>query len=489
VAALLDPGTEIDGFRIEAQLHSGGMAVVYAVSSPAAEFPLVMKVPRLGHGEPAESVVSFEVEQMVLAALEGPHVPRYVAAGDVARQAYIVMEHVEGRSLKDWTDRGPIPAEEVAALGSAVATALHSLHLQEAIHLDLKPSNVIVRPGGEAVLIDFGLAHHAHYPDLLAEEIRSPIGSAPYISPEQVMGVRWEPRSDVFALGALLYELATGRMPFGAPTTRAALRKRLWRDPAPPRALVKTVPEWLQEVILRCLEVDVRDRYPSAAQVAFDLANPDQIGVGARGRRTRRDGSLAVFKRWVKAAGYEPGDGPGPAVRLAGPSIVLVAIATQHADEAQLDALREAVRRMRAGAGEQRFACVTVIRPTPELGGSTEEESATSQRIKHLVILRHWAEPLGLGTGQISFHVVESSEPADAILKYARMNQVDHVVIGAPPKDVPLRGMLGTVQSAVSSDAAPEPLQFFRLLGTVSTKVAAEAPCSVTVVRARRAAS
>src|SRR5512139_3285378 len=122
------------------------MAVIYAVSGPDAGFPLVMKVPRLGHGEPAESIVSFEVEQMVLAALEGPHVPRFVAAGDLARQPYLVMEHVQGRSLAEWTEHAPIRPEEVAALGSAVATALHSLHLQEAIHLDLKPSNVMIRP-------------------------------------------------------------------------------------------------------------------------------------------------------------------------------------------------------------------------------------------------------------------------------------------------------------------------------------------------------
>ncbi len=483
MAALLDPGTEIDGFRIGRQLHSGGMAVLYAVTGPDAGFPLLMKVPRLGYGEPAESVVSFEVEQMVLAALHGPHVPRLVATGDLARQPYLVMEHVEGRSLSEWVDRAPIPAAEVAALGGAIATALHSVHLQGAIHLDLKPSNVLVRPGGDAVLIDFGLAHHAHYPDLLAEELRNPIGSAPYIAPEQVMGVRWDPRSDVFALGAILYELATGKMPFGAPRSRAALRRRLWRDPVPPRAIAASVPEWLQEVILRCLEPDARDRYPSAAQAAFDLANPEQVGVGARGRRTRRDAPLAVLKRWVKAVGFEPGEGPAPAARLAGPSIVLVAIATQHADEAQLEALREAVRRMRAGQGDLRFACVTVTRPAPELGGGSEAESATSQRIRHLVLLRHWAEPLGLAAGQISFHVLESGDPADAILKYARSNQVDHVVIGAPPREVPLRGMLGTVQSAVSTEAAPEPLQLLRLLGTVSSKVAAEAPCTVTVVR------
>jgi nucleotide-binding universal stress UspA family protein len=488
VAALLDPGTELDGFRIEGQVHSGGMAVLYAVSAADAPFPLLMKVPRLGHGEPAESVVSFEVEQLVLSALHGAHVPRLVASGDLAHQPpYLVMERVEGRVLKEWTERAPVPPGEVAALGAAVATALHDLHLQGAIHLDVKPSNVILRPGGEAVLVDFGLAHHAHYPDLLAEELRAPIGSAPYIAPEQVMGVRWEPRSDVFALGAVLYELATGRTPFGSPSTRGALRQRLWRDPVPPRAIVPAVPEWLQEVILRCLAPDPADRYPSAAQVAFDLANPEQVAVGPRGRKRRRDGRLAVLRRWLKAASSEPAERPRETGRLAGPSIVLVAIATQHADDAQLEALREAVRRMRAGAGEQRFACLTVIRPAPDVAAATEEETATRQRIKHLVLLRHWAEPLGLGPGQISFHVVEASDPADAILRYARANQVDHVVIGAPPRDVPLRGMLGTVQSAVSPEAAPEPMQLLRLLGTVSTKVAAEAPCSVTVVRARRA--
>ncbi|HET7824946.1 MAG TPA: protein kinase, partial [Anaeromyxobacter sp.] len=483
MAALLDPGTELDGFRIGPHLHVGGMAIIYPVEGgPAAPpFPSIMKVPRLGPGEPAESVVAFEVEQTVLGAVKGACVPRLVAAGDLARRPYLVMERVDGRPLSEWVDRAPLPPDEVARLGAAVATALHGLHLQEAIHLDLKPSNVIVRPSGEAVLIDFGLAHHAHYPDLLAEEIRSPIGSAPYVSPEQVMGIRWEPRSDVFALGAILYELSTGELPFGDSSSRSALRRRLWRDPVPPRAIAPSLPEWLQEVILRCLDPEPSGRYPSAAQAAFDLSNPEHLAVTARGRRRRRDGPLAVLRRWLKAIGVEPGEGPAPTARLAGPSIVLVAIATQHADEPQLEALRETVRRMRAGGDAQRLACITVIKPAPELGGSTEEEAATSQRIKHLVLLRSWAEPLGLGPGHISFHVLESGDAADAIVRYARMNQVDHIVIGSPPRDVPLGGMLGTVSTRVSPDAAPEPLQLLRLLGTVSSKVAADAPCTVTV--------
>jgi nucleotide-binding universal stress UspA family protein len=481
----LEIGATLDGFRIEAQVHSGGMAVLYRVSGPPTGFPLLMKVPRLGHGEPASSLISFEVEQMVLEALEGRHVPRFVAKGDLANVPYIVMERVEGRSLDEWVARAPLPAEEVARLGAALADAVHSLHLQDAIHLDLKPSNVMIRPDGEAVLVDFGLAHHGHFPDLLAEEYRRPIGSAPYISPEQIAGGRSDPRSDLFSLGVVLYELATGALPYGRPTSEGGLRARLWQSPTPPRAVTASVPEWLQEVILHCLEVDAGDRYPSASQIAFDLAHPDQIGVGERGRRLRRPGRLAVLRRWIKAAGYEPPEVPRASAAVARASIVLAAVASTHTDEAQADAIREAVRRILATGEHTRLAVVSVVRPTSELGGSTQEETASRQRIRHLVVLRHWAEPLQLSPGQVSFHVVESAEPAEALLAYARANHVDHIVIGAPPRDVALRGMLGAVSTRVAPDAAPEPLSFFRLLGTVSTKVAAEAPCTVTLVRAR----
>jgi nucleotide-binding universal stress UspA family protein/predicted Ser/Thr protein kinase len=463
-AAPLEAGAELDGFRIEERLHSGGMGHVYAVSRPGAPFPMVMKVPRIGHGEPASSIVTFEVEQMVLAALNGPHAPRFVAAGDLERQPYLVMERIDGRSLQDWVDGGLVAPPEVARLGAALATAVHALHAQEALHLDLKPANVLVRPTGEAVLIDFGLARHAHYPDLLAEEFRRPIGSAPYISPEQVLGVRDDPRSDVFSMGVILYELATGRLPFGMPKA-GGLRRRLWRDPVPPRALVPDLPPSLQEVILRCLEPRASARYATAAQVAFDLSHPDQVTVGERGLRVRRAGPLAVMKRWVVAAGMEASPLVRPSAHLAGATIVMVAVATAHGDDAQLEALRRAVKRLLPEGGRTRVACVTVVRTASELGGARDEDTAANRHIRQLVVLRHWAEPMALPAQQLSFHVLESDDPADALLEYARANQVDHVVIGAPPRDVPLKG----------------------ILGTVATKVAIEAPCSVTVVRASRA--
>lgn len=461
----IEAGTVIDGFTVGEKLHAGGQGVIYRVAPPPdrpdLDFPLLMKVPRLGPGEPSETVVTYEVETTVHAALSGPHVPRFVAAGDLARQPYVVMEAIEGESLKAWAERAPIPPEEVAVLGAAVATALHALHVQEVVHLDLKPANVIVRPDGRAVLVDFGLAHHAHYPDLLAEEFRHPMGSAPYISPEQVLGVRQDPRSDVFALGALLYQLATGEYPHGSPSTVGGLRRRLWHMPMSPRRIRPEIPEWLQEVILRCLEHQAANRYASAAQVASELGHPDQVTVTERGRRLRRPGPGKLLKAWIMATGYEPSPMERPSHHLASASIVMAAVATLHKNEARFQVLREVVQRLLATDPDRRLTCVTVIPRSSELAGGREDESGTSQRIKHLVLLRNWAEPLGLEPDRLTYHVIESNDPAAALLEYAKVNQVDHLVIGAPPADVPLKGTF------------------------ISTRVAAEATCSVTVVRPR----
>jgi len=465
VTTPIEPGTVIDGFRVEEKLHAGGQGVIYRVAPPPGrpelDFPLLMKVPRLGPGEPSETVVTYEVETTVHAALKGPHVPRFVAAGDLAVRPYVVMEAIQGESLKAWAERAPIPPEEVAVLGAAVATALHALHLQEVVHLDVKPANVMIRPDGSAVLVDFGLARHALYPDLLAEEFRHPMGSAPYISPEQVLGMRQDPRSDVFALGAVLYQLATGEYPHGNPTSVGGLRRRLWHLPASPRRLRPELPEWLQEVILRCLEAQAADRYASAAQVASELTHPDQVTVTERGRRLRRPGLGRFLKSWIMAAGYEPSPLERPSQQLAAASIVMAAVATQHKNEQRFQVLREVVQRLLASDPGRRLTCVTVIRPASELAGGREEEAGTSQRIKHLVLLRNWAEPLGLEADRLTYHVIESGDPAGALLEYAKVNQVDHLVIGAPPADVPLKGTF------------------------ISTRVAAEATCSVTVVRPR----
>jgi eukaryotic-like serine/threonine-protein kinase len=448
---VIEPGTEIDGFTLGEQIHRGTMASIYRLVGDDGPLPLIMKIPRLGAGERPANVISFEVCRIVLGALkQSPHHPTLVAYGDVETTPYLVMEYIDGRMLNEWTRRAPIPAEETAQLGHALAMALHDIHRQDVVHLDLKSTNVMYRPSGEAAIIDFGLSSHRHYPDLLAEEFRIPIGNWSYMSPEQVLGLRCDPRSDLFALGALLYELATGKSPFGMPNSPAQLRRRLYRDPVPPRAIAPQTPQWLQEVILHCLEVDGGERYGSAAQVAFDLANPAQVAITERGERQRRGGLGTLARRWLGARKFEPQPCPPPTTSITLAPIVMVAIGAAQNDEPLFDALRDAVRRICAVEERCRVACTTVVPPAAALS----DDTATGRHIKHLVNLRRWAKPLQLPEERLTYHVLESEKPESALIDYATMNDVDQIVIGADAR-------------------------WF-------ARVVAAAPCSVTVVRARR---
>lgn len=461
MGALL-PGTEIDGFRLGEMIHAGSMASIYRLTGPHGPLPLVMKIPRLGPGERAVNVIGFEVCRIVLGALEeGPHHPTLVAYGDVETIPYLVMELVEGTRLNDWVSRAPVPPEEISRLGCAFALALRDLHRQDVVHLDLKPTNVLYRAGGEAVIIDFGLAHHSHFPDLLAEDLRFPVGNWVYMSPEQALGVRCDPRSDIYALGGILYELATGRLPFGRPHSIAELRKRLYRDPVPPRTTVPATPGWLQEIILHCLEADARDRYASAEQVAFDLANPAGVVLTERGSRQRRAGWGTLLKRRVRAARFEPAPCPPPVRQSKGANVVAVAIAPRETNEPLNEALRRAALRFIVADSGCRIACLTVVPPAAALSGEGEENSATGRHIRCLVELRRWAKPLELPEERVTYHVLESDRPAAALVDYATMTDVGQMLIGAPRNGAP------------------------RLIAGVCAHVVAEAPCSVTVVRPR----
>jgi eukaryotic-like serine/threonine-protein kinase len=242
----IESGIDLDGYLIGERIHRGGMASLWAASHPALDFPLLVKAPVLVEGTDPAAIVSFEMEQMILPRLTGPHVPRYVAQGEYEGHPYLVMERIPGASLLPALERLPLPWAEVAKLGSRIALALEDVHRQHVVHLDVKPSNLLTRSTGAAVLIDFGLAHHDELPDLMGEEFRLPYGTAPYMAPEQVLGHRRDPRSDQFALGVLMYFFLTGRRPFGNPQRMRGLKRRLWRDPEPPRRLCPDCPPWLQ---------------------------------------------------------------------------------------------------------------------------------------------------------------------------------------------------------------------------------------------------
>jgi eukaryotic-like serine/threonine-protein kinase len=459
-------GAVIDGFTIGECVHRDGMATLWSVTRPDIAMPLLMKIPRVSEGEDPAAIVSFEMEQMILPRLSGPHVPACFGTGDFAHQPYVVIERIPGKTLYSRLGDLPLSYEETRVIVGKIAVALADLHRQNVIHHDIKPSSIMFRPSGEAVLIDFGLSHHNQLPDLLQEEFRLPYGTAPYMAPERLLGVRDDPRSDLFSLGVMLYFFTTGVRPFGESETIRGMRRRLWRDPVPPRKLRPDYPPWLQEVVLRCLEIEPVWRQPTASQLAFELGNPDQIKLTARSERLKRDPMSTVLRRRFNRGLTQPKAKSDLAAQLDSGPIVAIALDIAEGAGELNEALRVTAERILATLPSARLACLNVLKLGRVTIDRTLDEQGNNKHIDRLVALRHWAQPLKLDENRLSVHVLEAVDPAAAILEFAEVNHVDHIVIGARQN------------SLVRA-----------LLGSVSAKVAAEAPCTVTVVRPPRAAS
>ena len=377
-----------------------------------------------------------------------------------------MIERIPGKTLYQRLSELPISYEEARAIVGKIATALADLHTQNVIHHDIKPSSIMFRPSGEAVLIDFGLSHHNQLPDLLQEEFRLPYGTAPYMAPERLLGVRDDPRSDLFSLGVLLYFFTTGVRPFGESETLRGMRRRLWRDPHPPLKLKPDYPPWLQEVVLRCLEIEPVWRYPTASQLAFELAHPDQVKLTARSERQARDPLRTVLRRRFNRELMQPKPKADLAAQLASCPIVAVALDTAEGSDELNEALRVTAGRILATLPSARLACLNVLKLGRVTIDRTLDEQGNNKHIDRMVALRHWASPLKLDENRLTVHVLEAMDPAAAILEFADVNHVDHIVIGARRS------------SLVRT-----------LLGSVSARVATEAACSVTVVRPPRLAA
>jgi serine/threonine protein kinase len=457
----LEPGSIVDGFRIEERIHTGGMATLWRVTRPDVAMPMLMKIPKTFEGAEPAAIVSFEMEQMIVPRLSGIHVPKLVAVGAFDQQPHIVMEQIPGAALIKRIAELPLPCAEVARIGQSIAIALQDLHRQHVIHHDIKPSNIIHRPTGEAVLLDYGLAYHDQLPDLLHEEFRVPFGTAPYMAPERLRDVRHDPRSDIFSLGVLLYFFATGVRPFGESETMAGMRRRMWRDPYPLRYLKPDCPPWFQEIVLRCLEIEPAWRYATAAQLAFDLGHSDQVKLTQRSERLQRDSLGKVLRRRFNTDLKRSRTAAAVATQLNRAPIVLVAVDLIEGTAALNEELRAATGRLLATLPAARLACLNVVKVNRIALDTTLDEEGNNKRVDRLVGLKHWAEPMRLVEGErLTMHVMDAINPASAILEFARENQASHIVIGARH------------QSLRRS-----------LLGSVSAEVAAGAACTVTVVR------
>ena len=198
-------------------------------------------------------------------------------------QIYMVMEWVEGRLLrKILAEQKKLPIERVIRIVVGVCEALAYIHSQGIVHRDLKPENIMVDPEDRIKLIDFGIAGQAGARRLTFAKLSQVMGTPDYISPEQVKGKRGDARSDIYALGVMLYEMATGEVPFKGPNPFAIMNDRLINNPVPPREIDPSISPQLQEVIYRAIERDPTNRYRNAKEFASDLLHQDQVGVADR---------------------------------------------------------------------------------------------------------------------------------------------------------------------------------------------------------------
>ncbi|HUF33650.1 MAG TPA: protein kinase [Acidimicrobiales bacterium] len=305
----LEPGATIARrYRLDRRLARGGMAEVWEATDEVLARPVAVKVllPHLAADE--AFVTRFRQEAISAARLSDPHIVSiYDTCSDDGTEA-IVMELVRGSTLRQVLDEhGALQARQAADIAAQVATALHHAHQGGLVHRDVKPGNILLSADGRVLVTDFGIAKAAEASHDLTE-VGQVVGTAKYLSPEQVEGTPVDARSDVYALGIVLYEMLCGRPPFAGENATATAVARLTTEPLRPRQIRAGVPRDLEEVVLRAMSRDPGLRHPDAAAMgaaitAADLSRADDDGV---------DATAAVARDQTALAGGAV-SGPGPA--------------------------------------------------------------------------------------------------------------------------------------------------------------------------------
>ncbi len=283
----LATGTRLGAYEIVGRLGAGGMGEVYRAHDPRLEREVAVKALPEDVARDASRLARFEAEARAASALNHPSIVTIHEVGRGAAGPYIVMELVEGRTLRELLQAGPLPVRRTLEFAAPLADALARAHERGIVHRDLKPENLMVGRDGLAKILDFGLARvegvgaasgpsaaAAREDETLTDGAgEGVVGTAGYMSPEQASGQRVDGRSDQFSFGAVLYEALSGRRAFRRATRAETLAAVIREDPEPLAALCPRAPIPLRWIVERCLSKDPDGRYASTRDLARDLRN------------------------------------------------------------------------------------------------------------------------------------------------------------------------------------------------------------------------
>jgi eukaryotic-like serine/threonine-protein kinase len=284
-------------YELIREIGRGGMGVVYEARQKGLDRSVAVKMILASHLASPELVRRFQAEAKAAARLRHSNIVHIHDVGQLHGQDFFAMEYIDGQSLAERIAKGPVDVPSAVRLVATVARAVEHLHQQGIIHRDLKPSNILLDSDGQPYVTDFGLAKvFAAGSDMTATGVIA--GTPSYMAPEQALGRRAEigPATDVYSLGAILYELLTGTPPFRAETPLDTLMEVLGGDPATPRTLNSHIPRGLELICLKCLAKEPRERYSSAAALADDL---DRFARG-EALEVRPPTPIQKFSTWTR---------------------------------------------------------------------------------------------------------------------------------------------------------------------------------------------